>query len=347
MAKEGGTVKLYDSNGYLNIPEIDRTASRQGISFLIIIGARQVGKTYGTLKHMIDDNRRFILMRRTQTESDFIASGAIAPFSGMGYTDMEIKRDSKYTSAIYKGDDRIGTVMALSTVAKIRGFSGADYTDLVFDEFIPESHVMRMKNEGDAFLNAIVTISGNRELEDKPPLKVWLLANSNNLASPILFAFGLTEKIESMMSNGQEVSFLPEKGIAIILPDSAEVIGKRKKTTLFKALGGASSRFTEMAYDNDFSYNDAENVQHVNLTEFKPMISTVDGVTVYKAKSGRRFYVGSYRRGARVEVSDTERGRAEFLKHFPDARMYYIKNAILFESLTVKEKFLLTIGINK
>ena len=61
--------RLYLPSGYLNVPYIDSLADKHGISFVVLIGGRQVGKTYGTLKLMLDDNRRFILMRRTQAEA--------------------------------------------------------------------------------------------------------------------------------------------------------------------------------------------------------------------------------------------------------------------------------------
>lgn len=339
---------IYDINGYIDIPYLDNLTDNAGISFIFIIGARQVGKTYGTLKHMIDSRRKFILMRRTQTEADFIASGAISPFAGMGYIDMEVKRDSKYTCAITKGEDadRIGAVMALSTVAKIRGFSGVEYTDLVFDEFIPEQHVTRIKNEADAFLNAVVTISGNREIEGLKPLKVWLLANSNNLASPILMAFGLTEKIESMQAKGQEVSILPEKGVAVILPTSEEILKKRKKTSIYKAVS-SDSEFAKMAYGNEFAYNDPENVKHVDLSQFRPLISITGLFTVFRKKQEHIVYVSHYRKGARDELPDTDRGYSEFVRNFPNCKVYYIRGKTVFESLTIKEKYLFVIGMKK
>lgn len=337
---------LYTSKGYLDIPAIDRMTDAAGVSFVFIIGARQVGKTYGTLKHMIDDGRKFILMRRTQTEADFIASGAISPFAGMGYVDVGVRRDSKYTCAIERGEGRIGAVMALSTVAKIRGFSGAEYTDLVFDEFIPEQHVLRIKSEGDAFLNAVVTISGNREIEGKKPLKVWLLANSNNISSPILMTFGLTEKIESMQAKGQEYSIMPDRGIAIFLPESAEVLKLRKKTSIFRAVGGDSD-FSRMAYDNEFAYNDPENVKHEDLSQYRPIISITDLLTVYKHKRRAEVYISKYRKGAREELPDTERGRSAFLRSFPNCKVYFLRGKTTFESLTLKEKYLVVIGIRR
>lgn len=336
MAKKNN---LYLPKGYLNIPEISKMADKSGAAFIVILGARQVGKTFGVLQHMLREDRRFILMRRTKTEADFIAHGQITPFAGIDRS-VFIKKASEYHSTIYRRiddetDEPIGITLSLSTVSKIRGFSGADYTDLVFDEFIPESHVMKIKNEGDAFLNAVVTISGNREIEDKPPLRTWLLANSNNLASPILAALNLTEKIEQMSASGQELSVMPERGVVVVLPRSEQILAARKQTALMRAINKESS-FSKMAFENKFSYNDGSNVRSCNLKEFRYLASVAGMFALYKHKAGGRLYctnaqiTGTYRR------EELQR----FMRELPDVKPYYIANRIWFSSQVVKERFL-------
>lgn len=337
-------MRLYDKNGYLNIPEIAAYSVVAGVNFIFIIGPRQVGKTYGTIKYLLDRDEKFILMRRTMTELDFIASGVISPFSGMGY-DLDVKRDSKYTGAAVDGDGNVRvSLMALSTVSKIRGFSAYDYTNLVYDEFIPERHVTRIKNEADAFLNAIVTIAGNRELEGKEPLKVWLLANSNNLSSPILSTFGLTDKIEAMSRRGQEYSVMTDRGVMVILPKSTDVISRRRNTALFKAVS-EDAEFSQMALDNAFSYNDPEGVRRRPLDGLQPVAAIAGVITFYRSRHEMLVYVTAYRKGARYEYPDNARGRAQLCKDFPSLRQYYIHGYMEFDTLTSKEAALLTIGI--
>ena len=255
------------------------------------VGGRQVGKTYGTLQLMLKKRTPFILMRRTKDEMKFISNGAINPFLALGETDISCKTESEYTGEIFRDDERIGMLLSLNTVAKIRGFYGGIYTDLVYDEFIPESHVYKIKNEGDAFLNAHVTISGNRELEGKPPLLTWLLSNSNNIASPILQALNLTDKIENMIMRGQEFSAMPERGVIVILPKSEQILQKRQQNALVKA-AGTQSKFYQMAYENKFAYNDPEHVGIKPLTNYKPLFSVTGRLTAYQRKGTREIYVG-------------------------------------------------------
>lgn len=328
---------IYLPSGYLNQNYIYEQAKRIGAAFIIEIGARQVGKTYGTLQHVLRKGSPFILMRRTKDEAKFISNGAINPFLALGEPDIICKNETEYTGGVYKDDKRIGMIMSLNTVAKVRGFYGGDYTDLVYDEFIPESHVYKIKNEGDAFLNAIVTISGNRELEGKPPLLTWLLSNSNNIASPVLSALNLTDKIESMIMKGQEFSAMPERGVVIVLPKSEQILQKRQANALVKA-AGQQSRFYQMAYQNQFAYNDPEHVGQKPISNYTPLFAVTGKCSVYKRKGQQELYVTQYRKSIR-EFADTERGRREMLLYYPDLKVLYTMGRTYFESLTVKQLY--------
>lgn len=332
---------LYTKEGFLNVSWIDKEANRINAAFVVILGTRQIGKTYGTLKLMTDEKRNFILMRRTQTEADFITNGTLNPFLALGRTDIKVKKESQYIGKIQaeteSGYDPIGITLSLTCVSKIRGFSGVAFTDLVYDEFIPESHVNRIRNEGDAFLNAVVTISGNREIEGKPPLRCWLLANSNNIGSPILKALNITDKVESMDKGGQELSILPERGIIIVLAKARELADKRKKTSLMKAIS-KESEFTKMAYDNEFSYNDAENVTRRDLKQYQQIAAVTGVFTIWRHKGNGTLYITSYRRCNR-EFSNTDRGYRELLTTIPTLKLNYTFNNTYFESLAVKETY--------
>ena len=332
---------LYTKDGFLNVSWIDKEAARINAAFIVILGTRQIGKTYGTLKLMLDDNRNFILMRRTQTETDFISNGTLNPFLALGRTDIKVKKENQYIGKIQAetetGYAPIGVTLSLTCVSKIRGFSGASFTDLVYDEFIPESHINKIRNEGDAFLNAVVTISGNREIEGKPPLRCWLLANSNNIGSPILKALNITDKVESMDKSGQELSILPERGIIIVLAKASELAGKRKKTSLMKAIN-KETEFSKMAFDNEFSYNDAENVARKDLKQFQLLASVTGVLSIWKSKNNDTLYISSYRK-SNFEFSNTDRGHKQLLTAIPFLKVSYTFNVMYFESLAIKEQF--------
>ena len=330
-------MKLYLQNGFLNQEEILKKAQENNCAFIIEIGARQVGKTYGTLQLMLRQKEKFIFMRRTQTECDFITNGAVNPFFPID-PNIYIKKETKYTGGIYNAnEEQIGITMALSTVAKIRGFSGAEYKYLVYDEFIPESHITKIKNESDAFFNAIITINGNREIQNKPPLITWLLANSNNLGSPILAGLNIIDKIESMIQKNQEYSILNGRGILIILPRSNELMKEKKKDSIIKAIG-EDSKFVSMAYGNEFSYNDNENVTTKPIQEYYLLLSVRGQFAIYKHKSKDELYITDYK-NAKVIIEDNERTKALLLKKFPSLKAYFIQGRTYFNSLRIKEVY--------
>ena len=61
---------LYTKDGWINIPAV---SSIQAWCY-IIIGKRQVGKTYGVLKHELESKIHFLYLRRTTVEFDAITS---------------------------------------------------------------------------------------------------------------------------------------------------------------------------------------------------------------------------------------------------------------------------------
>lgn len=342
-------MNIYTNDGWLDAPHVDEVATRNNISFIIIIGKRQIGKTYGVLKLMLDTGRDFIFMRRVRTELDMLKKNVNSPFEGIhGYEGRVLfESEGDYSAGIYRYDNaedgtdvktRIATGLALSTVGNIRGFHSSA-TDLVLDEFIPEEHLFKVRDEDSAFLNAYVTIAGNRELEGKPPLKCWLLANSNNLNSKILDALKITKDVERMSLRGEETKILKDRGIMILLPESKVVTSKRKQTALYKAIGG-DSKFSRMAFENEFAYNDYTDVSTRPLAEYNPLVS-IGRITIHLHKNDKTLYITDrVKQKARYEFTDSETHVNMFNRKFSDIRAAYLKGRLTFQDMRVKNYFL-------
>lgn len=331
-------MNLYLPAGWLDVEGVDRLADQNNISMIFIIGTRQIGKTYGVLKLLLDSGRKFILMRRTLTEIDLLSREDLNPFIPIR-PNVEIKKDTKYTSRIVVDDVPAGLAMPLSGVAKVRGFAGTEFTDLVFDEFIPESHVKKIRDEGAAFINAVITISGNRELEGRKPLRCWLLANANNIDNPILAAFNLQEKVDEMSRKGQELSIMPDRGIMIINAVAESIAEKRKHNAIFRAIG-TESDVARMALKNEFAYNDREGVKKKDLNQYDIVCGISGSITIWRSKHDGRLYVDAGSRRCNVEFADNRRGYRDFIRTYPDIRKFYIAGKISFSDLITKEKFI-------
>ena len=328
--------KIYIPSGYLNI----RGILSYKCTFNFIVGGRATGKTYGALSTVLDDNIKFMLMRRTQAQADLINKPDFSPFKPVcedKNIEITTASVSKYNAKFMLDDQTIGYTCALSTIANMRGFDASDVKLLIYDEFIPERHERPIKSEGAAFLNAYETMNRNRELKGKRPLTVLCLANAFDIANPIFLELGLVGIAEKMKQQGRELYIDREKSILILLPDSKKIMNKKNDTALYKLTEG--SEFSKMALNNDFVYNPADNIKSMPLREFRPVV-TVGEITIYKHKSKRLFYVSEHRTGDPPKFTTDEIGLKRYLKNY-GMRFYrlYMQNCFRFENMLTKSLF--------
>lgn len=341
-------MNLYHDNGYANIPEI----LRQGVPFSFVIGGRGTGKTYGALKYVLENNVKFCLMRRTQSQLETIAKVETNPFKSvvrdLGYDwNCDPYPAGKSIFAYretYTGEDgkteqgeTLGYAVALSTISNLRGFDMTDVDILIYDEFIPERHERALKNESDAFLNAYETINRNRELQGKKALKVLALANANDFASPLMIGLGLVSTIERMISKGKEFYINPQKGIGVYLLNDSPISKEKALTSLYKLTIGTA--YNDMAINNAFDGSRDDDIKSVNLAEYVPQVG-IGEVCVYKHKSESSYYISAHFSGSVRQYS----GDGVDMKRFLDTHRYLliaiINGDVLYESHFIKALFL-------
>ena len=235
-----------------------------------------------------------------------------------------------YTIGQYEYEDgkpkdcikKYGIGMTLPSIANIRGFNGSAFHDVVYDEFIPEKIVVKRKAEGDALLNAYVTINGNRELEGKPPLRMWLLANAFDITSPVLVELGVVDEIAKMARTGKEWT-LTDSGVFLCMPKSQRVSEKRAQTAFMKhMMKNKDSKFYQMAMENKFSYNNLEAVHPMSLRGMKPGFKVGD-LYCYKYDDSH-YYLCSSPHQSHEEYPDTQAGRNTFRLAHPYFGLMFI-----------------------
>lgn len=341
---------LYTPEGWLNMQHIGSMPAW----LIVIIGKRQVGKTYGVLKYMLDQDLQHILLRRTTAELETISAALdLNPYKvfepqyhvGLFKSGKKLCRICSYETdpegKVTPGIQR-GIATSLAEIAHIRGFNGSAFSDLVYDEFIPEKGVVTRKTEGDAFLNAYTTINGNRELSGKPPLRAWLLANSNNINSPVLEALNLTDAVLHMRRKKLE-DYLTATGVYIIQPSSEKVTEKRKETALLKQIS-QSSEFYGMAVENEWSYDQSPYVKNFPLKYMQPVWSYD---TFYCWKNNEMFYIcrAPFKGNAgKYEASIT--GREKLAKDYGWMIDCYYADMVYFSDLRCQAVFKSIFGID-
>lgn len=330
-------MKMYLESGFLNMKDIWEDP-RYPFSF--IVGARGIGKTFGGLEWLIGQEKKFILLRLTQAESELIATPEANPFKPLGrqYEDrVTFKKVDKNSTAIFLDGDLKGMIMALSTFAKIRGADFSDYDFIYFDEFIPEKHIKKIAHCGEALKNCYETVNRNRELQGRPPVKLVCAANAMNFNNDILIEFGITDPIHKMLEHDQEFYFDESRGLMICYPQHSPISEKKKETALYKLKG----RYNEMALDNVFREYYDGNIRSMNLKGFKPMYIFGELCFYRSLNSDRIWYISRTCKGNFKETyTNTDFEQMQFIKKHMLLHDLYLQGKIFFEKPDLELRFL-------
>lgn len=337
-------LSLYTLSGWIDADKIIDNP----YPFVLAIGGRGIGKSYGVMSGLYERGIPYIYMRRTQSQLDAVTIPALNPYNQInadkGYNIIAEKM-GKYTVGFYNGvtdeegkthaaGDPFSVGIALSTFASIRGMSAERFEVLLFDEIIPERHEKPIKEEELAFANALESLNRNRELSGRSPLKVIMLSNSNTLNSRIISALGCTDELERMTKRGIDYKVI-NNDIAIFRYMDSPISARKKNTALYRVI--KNTDFQGMALSNDFSAADFEFVQQKPLNEYN-MIVSIGNCTICKHKHTGEYYVIA---GSKASVKYTMLPieRKAFQKQY-----YFIYGALLrkkvyFQSGTVKIEF--------
>lgn len=334
-------MKLYDRNGYVNIPGVLDTP----VPFAFVVGGRGTGKTYGALKCMLERNIKFILLRRTQSQADIISKPEFSPFKRVAM-DKDIilaaQPLTKYNSAFYHGElgddgkiravgSPLGYTAALSTFSNVRGFDASDVDLIIYDEFIPETHERPIKNEFEALMNCYETVNRNRELNGQKPVKLLCLANSNDLSNPIFMGLGLVKTAMDMMKKGQEERVDRQRGIGLWILQRSPISDQKEDTALYRLNG--NNEFARMSLGNEFSHNAPSKIKSQNLREYVPIVA-VGELCVYRHKSKDNYYISTHTSGSPEHYGTGDAELKRFRNLFCWLSRPYLLGRMEFEEYT-------------
>lgn len=333
--------KLYLESGYFNFKYM-----RHRNIFNFCWGGRGTGKTYGSMQALASENKPFIYLRRTQVQADLVLNPKLTPFkvplSDLGIT-YETTRDSKYIYAVNEVNASgeavrtIAYVMALSTFANIRGFDGTDIEELIYDEFVPEKHAKKIRNEADAFFNAYETINRNRELQGRTPLTVYGFSNSDNAVCPIFTKMGLLGAILAMSNNREVYRQYTDKGISLYNLCNSPISEAKRDTALYKATAG--TEFASMALDNEFvSYNTGD-IKSYNLKSLVPMVN-VGEICIYRIKGSRKFYLSQHKMKTELNLTSTDIDLQRFRAKMAYLWIAYLNYNVISEDAIAEQIFI-------
>lgn len=317
--------ELYLDNGYLNFDMIMNIES----PFIFITGGRGIGKSYGCIKWMIENKKSFLYLRRSEIEcklqTNNITSQLSPVIDDLGMK-MEFSSIDKMSVCTVSNGSRV-FLGALSTFSNLRGIDLRACEYIVYDEFIPEIHARKIKEEGLAFANVYETTARNRELEGGKPLKAILLSNSLNIDCDIYRTFDIIPMMERLISEDAEM--ITEGVKTVIRPNRSPISNKKRKTALYQAV---SDEYASMSLDNQFIMNDFSVVKKRNKNEYNAYIQ-IGEITILRHKTRKEYYVIFARQKSPIEYPDTIAGRTQFRRE-QFHRIYgaYLDNEVTFEN---------------
>lgn len=305
------------------------------------IGGRRIGKTYSMLFNCYKNKKKFLYLRRTESELQFCCNNSKNPFKKINANEninVEIKA-SKDDVYFYERNQEtneieiVGYGGALSTSGKFRGSDYSDIDYIIFDEFIDTSYRSRIFLESDRFFNLIETVNSNREIEGKERIKIVMLSNSNSINNEILMSLKLGQTLLKMKTENIKLFKDTGRGIYLELLENKNIHDAKQETSLYKLTKGTN--FYEMALENEFTNDYFGNVKKINYTEFIPIVS-FEKMTFYKHKTNDTIFV-SQRFQKSTGGHYTNFNKKGFMRDFGFEFRYYFEHGnMIFSNYDTK-----------
>lgn len=247
----------------------------------ICFGGRFTGKTFSSLKYCIENDLKFIFMKRTNDDVDQLINTSsnnencddinLDPMADLNttYVDLNykpVKLSSGFGAYYQFEDDKPtgdvkGYIMSLNKVAKYKGMGALKDCDIIiFDEFVPTQYQIVKRGEGQALLDLYLTVTRDREIRGLSPIKLICLANADNVVSPTSEELNITDIVANMETTGQSIHYIEDRYILIHkIIDNKELMKKQAKTKIYQTMSGTS--WADMSLGNKFAYNDFSDIQ--------------------------------------------------------------------------------------
>lgn len=337
--------------------DVDNDVNTDDYWVYIIIGGRNTGKTYSSLKSCYLNRRKFVFVKRTledvalicehrkkddtEPDADFSPFKSINRDLGVNVRAYTIKHG---IGGFYECDEEgapsglpIGYIVSLSGVSKVKGFDLSDCDWIIFDEFIPQPWERINRKEGEQLLDLYKTVSRDREHRGRPALKLICLANATKISNPVCNILEITDKLVDMQIGKTSVYKDLDRGIFVHqIMDNAAFREEEAKSKIYKAM--ANTDWGRMALSNEFGYDDFTAVKHSNLKGYIPMLGIkFRSKTFYIYNKEGDFYMclapAKVQRIYNLKVENDQ--KALYIDWIIDLQEASIEGRMLFEQYTM------------
>lgn len=331
-------MNIYLNSGYLDFEQVYNDKR----TFIFMVGARGVGKTFGALSYCLQHNIKFIYLRTKDTIVKKLSNDAFNPFKPVNEMyNRHIKVNNKRTGGVTQFIDQdnneiVGYMLPLSTFSNFRGFDLSDIELILYDEFIPEVDERPLKNQAQILFNAYETSNRNRELQGRKPIKMICMSNANTIFNDIFLYLKITKKVYEMQKKHRMYYYDPERDLAIYCLFDSPISEAKKETALYKLT--AESEFSSMALDNEYTIENEDLIRTYNITGFKPVCNV--GECYFYVNGNNIYYMTTFKKGVFVKTySNQENSILNFKHNHYQIWSAFLDNRLFFEDIYCMEYF--------
>lgn len=254
----------------------------------VIYSRRGPGKTYSGLLHPLTNDFQIAYMKRTKEDVNTIMKTTPLDYDNDKSPYKPINRDFNTTIYPKRIDNGIGSfyevnqdgeyighplsyILAFNALKLIKGIDLSDVEWMIVDEFIPLPGEVVRRDEGRQLLSLYMTINRDRQTRGRPPLKLILFSNAENISCPIISTLEIMDDIAEMETNGEGVRYIKKRKIFIRhIQEDEYPMSEEEKIGIFEGMQGTA--WFDCAFGGSFSYNDFSNVQKLSMKRMVPRV---------------------------------------------------------------------------
>lgn len=315
--------------------------------------ARSCGKTYSTLKYMVEHNMIFCFLKRTIKDIDMLCMSGkgkdvvfdVSPFKplnrDLGWNIQPVKIKEGF-AGFYRCDESgkphglpVAYCTALAAAGNIKGFDMSEVDFLIFDEFIPKRYERVKRTEGEALLDIYMTLKRDRLIRGRRDLVLICLANATSIANPTFNTLKVIDDAAQLQINNREYSYLEKRKILLHRIPTAEAVAEEKSGIEIAMEGTA---WAQMAFSGDFAFDDLTNVKRNTLKGYRPLCAYYyqKEYTYIYEKNGHYYATHSKAKTDKIYNLERENEQKKFWYDFVcDLREECIDDRMVFEEYTM------------
>lgn len=265
-------IKIDYESFYFDVVPFIEAAKKLGCWCILIVGARDRGKTYSMLKYGIEQKEQIIFVKRTVEDVKLLLASAkhpemfeddLSPYADLNDDlNLNIQPHKIYdgVASFHNDQDdnkfKAGICFALSKVSDFKGFGGLRKCKyFVFDEFIKQPWEKNLSRfEGESALDLYWTAARDREQRGGDPLLFIGLANANDVSNPLFNVLEVTDEVVDMVHKHEDIRQVGHKLIVLVDDSKLTVAKKEKHSVVYDDL--KNTAWGKITFNNEFALND-------------------------------------------------------------------------------------------